>query len=65
MSTLSNFYLAFGRAMIECLGGKKNFNRKSIYRALGVIGHFYGDMDKEKVTLDIAIHNNNRGIIRH
>ena len=28
---------------------KKNFNRKSIYRALGVIGHFYGDMDKGKV----------------
>ena len=36
--------------MIECLGDKKkNFNRKSIYRALGVIGHFYGDMDKGKV----------------
>ena len=42
--------------MIECLGGKKHFNRKSIYRALGVIGHFYGDMDKEKVKLDCAIH---------
>ena len=36
--------------MIECLGNRKNFNRKSVYRALGVIGHFYGDMDKQKVV---------------
>ena len=42
-------FLAFGQTMVDSLGNKGYCTTKSVFRVLGVIGHFYNDVKFSEV----------------